>query len=78
MVMSWIWTGFLLISLVFAWFTGQAAALAAAVMQGAQSGIQLAVSMAGSLCLWSGLGNCRSGLQTDGNRPADPRGSYSS
>lgn len=57
MVMSWIWFFLITISLVFAWFTGQAAALAAAVMQGAQSGIQLAVSMAGSLCLWSGLGN---------------------
>ena len=57
MVMSWIWFFLITMSLVFAWFTGQAAALAAAVMQGAQAGIQLAVSMAGSLCLWSGLGN---------------------
>lgn len=57
MVMSWIWTGLITLSLVFAWFTGQMSGLAAAVMQGAQEGITLAVSMAGSLCLWSGLGN---------------------
>ena len=57
MVMSWIWTALLLVSIVFAWLTGQGPALAGAVMQGAQAGITLAVSMAGSLCLWSGVGN---------------------
>ena len=57
MVMSWIWTGFLLISLLFSWFTGQGAALSAAVMQGAQAGITLALSMAGAICLWTGVGN---------------------
>lgn len=56
MIMSRIWVGFLLISLVFAWFTGSGSALAAAVMQGAQAGVMLAISMAGSLCLWSGAG----------------------
>ena len=57
MIMSRIWVSFLLISLVFSWFTGNGSALAAAVMQGAQSGVTLAISMAGSLCLWSGIGN---------------------
>ena len=57
MVMSWIWTGFLLVSLVFSWFTGMGAALASAVMEGAQAGITLAISIAGSLCLWTGVGN---------------------
>ena len=57
MVMSWIWTGFLLVSLVFSWFTGQGSALAAAIMSGAQAGITLAISIAGSLCLWTGVGN---------------------
>ena len=56
MIMSRIWVGFLLISLVFSWFTGSGSALAAAVMQGAQAGVTLAISMAGSLCLWSGAG----------------------
>ena len=57
MVMSWIWTLFLLTSLLFAWLTGNGSQLAAAVMQGAQAGITLAISMAGSICLWTGAGN---------------------
>ena len=57
MVMNWIWTVFLLVSLVFSWFTGQGSALAAAVMDGAQAGITLALSIAGSLCLWTGVGH---------------------
>lgn len=57
MVMSWIWTGLLLVSLIFSWLTGRGGALAGAVMQGAQAGVTLAVSMAGAICLWSGIGN---------------------
>ena len=57
MVMSWIWTSVLLTSLVFSWFMGTGSQLAAAVMQGAQAGVTLAVSMAGSICLWTGIGN---------------------
>ncbi len=57
MVMSWIWTGMVLVSLVFAWLTGSGGALAAAVLEGAQAGTALAVSMAGAICLWSGVGN---------------------
>lgn len=57
MVMSWIWTFFLLISLVFSWLTGQGSALGASVIEGAQAGITLAVSMAGTICLWTGVGN---------------------
>lgn len=56
MVMSWIFTGILGISLVAALFLGNGAALAAAVPKGAQAGITLAISMAGSVCLWMGVG----------------------
>lgn len=56
MVMSWIWSGMLLISIAFSLFTGQKAALAAAVLQGAQAGVTLAISLAGAICLWSGIG----------------------
>jgi len=56
MVMSWIFSMLLFASVISAFFTGNGAALAAAVTEGAQSGITLAVSMAGSLCLWSGVG----------------------
>ena len=56
MVMSRIFSFMLLLSVVCAVFLGNGAALAAAVTEGAQSGITLVVSMAGSLCLWSGVG----------------------
>ncbi len=57
MVMSWIFTGMLLLSLVFSALLNRGGVLSAAVAQGAQSAITLAVSIAGSLCLWSGVGN---------------------
>lgn len=57
MVMSWIWILFVVISLIFSIFSGQISNVAAATSQGAQAGITLAVSIAGSICLWSGVGN---------------------
>ena len=56
MVMSWIFTGIVLISTVFAMILGNGSALAAATIQGAQAGITLAISLAGSICLWTGIG----------------------
>ena len=56
MVMSWIWTGIIGISLIAALFLGNGSTLAAAIPQGAQAGITLAISMAGSICLWTGVG----------------------
>lgn len=54
--MSWIWVGILLLSVVFAAITGNGSQLAAAVGQGANSAITLILSLAGSMCLWSGVG----------------------
>ena len=56
MVMSWVWAALVCASVVCAAVNGRAAALSAAVMQGAQSGVTLAISIAGSLCLWAGIG----------------------
>lgn len=56
MVMSWIFTGILAISLVAGMLLGRGSELAAAVPQGAQAGITLVISMAGSVCLWTGVG----------------------
>lgn len=56
MVMSWIWTGILLLSIVTALLLGNGNALAAAIPKGAQAGLELAFSLAGSICLWSGVG----------------------
>ena len=54
--MSWIFTILLGISCLSALITGNGSSLAAAVTSGAQAGITLAVSLAGALCLWTGIG----------------------
>lgn len=56
MVMSWVWVTLLTISIFCSMISGQGSALAGGIMQGAQQGITLAISLAGSLCLWSGVG----------------------
>lgn len=56
MIMSWIFCIFTGVSCICAAVTGNGSALAAAVPEGAQAGITLAVSLAGSLCLWTGIG----------------------
>ena len=56
MVMSWIFTVLIGISFVAAAATGRGQCLAPAVMEGAQKGVALSVSLAGSLCLWTGVG----------------------
>lgn len=56
MVMSWVWTGILVLSILAALLLGNGSALAAAVPNGAQAGLELAISMAGSICLWCGVG----------------------
>lgn len=56
MVMSWIFTGIVAFSLVTALLLGNGSEVAAAIPKGAQSGVTLAISMAGAICLWSGVG----------------------
>lgn len=56
MVMSFIFTGFLAVSLMASLILGRGAELAAAIPQGAAAGITLVISMAGSICLWCGVG----------------------
>lgn len=56
MVMSWVWTGMILLSLIASVILGNGAALAAAVPKGSQAGLELALSLAGSICLWCGVG----------------------
>lgn len=56
MVMSWIWTIFVLLSLISAAFSGSGGSLAKSILEGAQAGVTLAISMAGAICLWTGVG----------------------
>ncbi len=56
MVMGWIFTGIVAAALAAALLLGNGAALAAAIPKGAQAGVTLALSLAGSICLWMGVG----------------------
>lgn len=56
MIMGWIFCILTGTSIIFALWTGQGSALSTAVPQGAQAGITLAFSIAGSICLWTGIG----------------------
>lgn len=56
MAMAWIWTGMVLTAVLCALLTGQTAQLAASAMEGAQNAVTAGLSIAGALCLWSGVG----------------------
>lgn len=66
MAMSWIWFGMITASLIFSAATGRGPAVTAALAEGAQSAVTLSLSMAGALCLWTGVGRLmeRCGLTT--------------
>ena len=55
MVLSYIWLLWLTVSILFSLQTGRMEALAPAMFHGAAEAIRIAGSMAGSLCLWSGV-----------------------
>lgn len=57
MLMSWLWTGIVGVSILCAALSGRGSELAASVFQGAQAGVTLVISMAGAVCLWSGAGS---------------------
>ncbi len=53
--MAWVWTVFLGLSVICALIGGKTSFLAPALLEGAAAGVSLAVSLAGPMCLWSGL-----------------------
>lgn len=55
MAMSVLWVGMILISLLCGLMTGRGEAVAAAAVTGAADGVELCISMAGILCLWTGV-----------------------
>ena len=55
MAMPYFLTGLFLLSLVFGCVTGQLSAVSAAALDGAQAAVELCLSMAGAICLWSGV-----------------------
>ena len=55
MAMTWLWTGMVALSLAFGAATGNLGALGGAALEGARSAVELCVTMAGVLCLWTGV-----------------------
>ena len=55
MSMTILWTGMAACALMCGLLTGRGEAVAAAAMEGAAGAVELALSMAGVLCLWSGV-----------------------
>ena len=55
MAMSIIWTGMVAVSFFFGIATGRLSAVANAALEGASSAVELCFSMAGVMCLWSGV-----------------------
>lgn len=66
MVLSWIWTGLVAVSILFSALLNKGSALAGAVFSGAQAGVTLAISLTGSICLWSGVGKLMTHLGLTG------------
>lgn len=55
MAMAILWTGMVVLSVVFGLLNGRMEAVSSAALSGAGSAVQLCLSMAGVLCLWSGV-----------------------
>lgn len=55
MAMAWIWTGMVILSVIFGFRNGTMDAVGNAAMEGAAAAVDLCLSMAGIMCLWSGI-----------------------
>ena len=55
MTMTVIWTGMVALSILCALATGRGPEVAAAAMEGTSAAVQLVLSIAGMLCLWTGV-----------------------
>lgn len=56
MLLSYLWTALVLLSILCAIATGNGSRLTASAMEGAASAITLILSIGGSVCLWTGVG----------------------
>ena len=55
MAMAWIWTGMIAASVAYGLINGTIGAVGGAAMEGAAAAVDLCLSMAGIMCLWSGV-----------------------
>ncbi len=55
MTMTVIWTGMIVVSILCGLATGRGPEVAAAAVEGASAAVELSLSIAGMLCLWTGV-----------------------
>lgn len=55
MAMAWVWTGMVVLSVAFGLTGGTISAVGNAALEGAAAAVELCLSMAGIMCLWSGV-----------------------
>ena len=55
MAMAWIWTGMVAVSVIFGILNGTISAVGTAAIEGASAAVTLCISMAGVICLWTGV-----------------------
>lgn len=55
MIMAWIWAGMAVSAVLCGGLYGRLDGLSGAVLEGAEAGIRLCLTMAGPICLWSGI-----------------------
>lgn len=53
--MAWIWTGMVAVSVIYGLFSGNIGAVGTAAVEGAGAAVSLCISMAGVICLWTGV-----------------------
>ena len=55
MAMAYIWLGMVIVSVVMGILTGRIEQVGAAALEGAQAAVSLSLSLAGVICLWTGV-----------------------
>ena len=55
MAMAWIWVGMVTASVLYGIPAGTISAVSSAALEGAAAAVELCLSMAGVICLWSGI-----------------------
>ena len=66
MAMSWIWVGMAVCAVVTGAINGTLAEVNTAALEGAGNAIQLCLTMAGAMCLWSGVMEIMKRCELDG------------
>ncbi len=73
-MIAYLWTAMLVVSIVFGILTGQIHQVASAATDGTTQAVQTALTLAGPMCLWCGVGELmrRSGLRDKLSKLLDP------